>query len=204
MGVPDFRPLFDDRMNELRPQVLVLVMERSTEPIAVIEWRGSVVETRDEAFAALTSRQIDSAYRLAWAILGDSGDADDATQEAFASAWRHRRSLRDPGRFDAWFGRILVNECRQRLRKRTRERIRPLPEAGPAVSDASGHISARDAVSRAIACLDADHRIVVVLRYWADLSVDEIATRLDVPSGTVKSRLHYALRSMRPRLEDAR
>jgi RNA polymerase sigma-70 factor (ECF subfamily) len=52
--------------------------------------------------------------------------------------------------------------------------------------------------------LDADHRIVVVLRYWADLSVDEIAARLDVPAGTVKSRLHYSLRSMRPRLEDAR
>jgi DNA-directed RNA polymerase specialized sigma24 family protein len=58
--------------------------------------------------------------------------------------------------------------------------------------------------SRAIARLDADHRIVVVLRYWADLSVDEIAARLDVPSGTVKSRLHYALRSMRPRLEETR
>jgi RNA polymerase sigma factor (sigma-70 family) len=193
-------------VNELLARVLVLGMERTTEPAATTQWRGSVTnETSDEAFAALTRRQIDSAYRLAWAILGDSGDADDATQEAFASAWRHRRSLRDPGRFDAWFGRILVNECRQRLRRRARERIRPLAElADPAVSDASGHISARDAVSRAIARLDADHRIVVILRYWADLSVDEIGARLDVPSGTVKSRLHYALRSMRPRLEDAR
>jgi len=162
-------------------------------------------ETSDEAFAALTRRQIDSAYRLAWAILGDSGDADDATQEAFASAWRHRRSLRDPGRFDAWFGRILVNECRQRLRRRARERIRPLPDVtGAAAPDVSQQVSAREVVSQAIARLDADHRIVVILRYWADLSVDEIAARLGVPSGTVKSRLHYALRSMRPRLEDAR
>jgi RNA polymerase sigma-70 factor (ECF subfamily) len=162
-------------------------------------------ETGDDSFAALTRRHIDSAYRLAWAILGDSGDADDATQEAFASAWRNRRSLRDPDRFDAWFGRILVNECRLRLRRRARERIRPLTELGePAVADASGHVSARDAISRAVTRLDADHRIVVILRYWADLSVDEIAARLDVPSGTVKSRLHYALRSMRPRLEDAR
>jgi len=163
------------------------------------------IDASNEAFAALTRRHLDSAYRLAWAILGDSGDADDATQEAFASAWRNRRSLRDPARFDAWFGRILVNECRQRLRRRARERIRPLVEiAEPAVPDASGHISARDAVSRAIARLDADHRIVVILRYWADLTVDEIAARLDVPAGTVKSRLHYALRSMRPKLEDAR
>jgi RNA polymerase sigma-70 factor (ECF subfamily) len=163
------------------------------------------IETSDDSFATLTRRHIDSAYRLAWAILGDSGDADDATQEAFASAWRNRRSLRDADRFDAWFGRILVNECRLRLRRRARERIRPLElSAPPAVADASGQISARDAITRAVARLDADHRIVVILRYWADLSVDEIAARLDVPSGTVKSRLHYALRSMRPRLEDAR
>ena len=163
-------------------------------------------DTSEDSFAALTRRHIDSAYRLAWAILGDSGDAADATQEAFVSAWRNRRSLRDPDRFDAWFGRILVNECRLRLRRRARERIRPMPmqEALPAVADASGQVSARDATSRAVARLDADHRIVVILRYWADLSVDEIAARLDVPPGTVKSRLHYALRSMRPRLEDPR
>ena len=101
--------------------------------------------------------------------------------------------------------RILVNECRQRLRRRARERIRPLAAlAEPAEPDSSGSLSARDAVSRAISRLDADHRIVVILRYWADLSVDEIAARLDVPAGTVKSRLHYALRSMRPKLEGDR
>jgi RNA polymerase sigma-70 factor (ECF subfamily) len=181
-------------------------MEQTRKPAATMQRRGSVaVETSNEAFAALTRRQIDSAYRLAWAILGDAGEADDATQEAFTSAWRHRRGLRDLGRFDAWFGRILVNECRHRLRRRARDRVRVLPDAAEqAVPDSSGNVSARDAISRAIARLDADHRIVVVLRYWADLSVDEIAARLDVPSGTVKSRLHYALRSMRPRLEETR
>ena len=60
--------------------------------------------TGDEAFAALTRRHIDTAYRLAWAILADDGDADDATQDAFSLAWRNRGSLRDPERFDAWFG----------------------------------------------------------------------------------------------------
>ena len=162
-------------------------------------------ETGDDSFAALTRRHIDSAYRLAWAILGDSGDADDATQEAFASAWRNRRSLRDPDRFDAWFGRILVNECRLRLRRRARERIRPLTELGePAGADASGHVSARDAISRAVTRLDADHRIVVILRYWADLSVDEIAARLDVPPGTVKSRLYTARAALAQALESER
>lgn len=163
------------------------------------------IEPNDEAFALLTRRHLDSAYHLAWAILTDTGDADDATQDAFALAWRNRRSLRDPARFDAWFGRIIVNVCRQRLRQRTRHQIQPLDiEIGPTIADASQSTSERDAVSRAISRLDADHRIVVILRYWSDLSVDEIAARLDVPSGTVKSRLHYALRSMRPGLEDAR
>ena len=164
------------------------------------------VETSEAAFAALTRRHLDSAYRLAWAILENDGDADDATQDAFTLAWRGRRSLRDPARFDAWFGRILVNVCRQRLRQRARARIRPAAE-GCRRPDrrCERHISGRlTPISRAMTRLDADHRIVVVLRYWADLSVDDIAARLDVPAGTVKSRLHYALRSMRPRLEDVR
>jgi RNA polymerase sigma-70 factor (ECF subfamily) len=159
----------------------------------------------DDAFAALTSRHVDCAYRLAWAILGDDVDADDATQDAFALAWRSRRSLRDPDRFDAWFGRILVNVCREALRRRARRKVRSLTELDdPPVADAAAHISSRDALVRALDGLDPDHRVVVVLRYWADLTIDEIAERLDVRPGTVKSRLHYALRSMRPRLEDAR
>jgi RNA polymerase sigma-70 factor (ECF subfamily) len=64
--------------------------------------------------------------------------------------------------------------------------------------------SNRDAVGRALDRLDADHRIVVILRYWADLQVDEIGLRLGIPAGTVNSRLHSALKRMRPRLEDPR
>jgi RNA polymerase sigma factor (sigma-70 family) len=170
------------------------------------ERRATVgIGATDDAFAALTHRHIDSAYRLAWAILQDDGDADDATQDAFALAWRNRRGLRDPERFDAWFGRILVNACRERLRQRARQKVRTLLlDDEPPVGDASGEVSSRDAITRAMRRLDADHRVVVVLRYWADLTIEEIADRLDVPNGTVKSRLHYALRSMRPRLEDLR
>jgi RNA polymerase sigma-70 factor (ECF subfamily) len=193
-------------VNETGAPAIVLGMERTTELVATTQWRGSVTnETSDEAFAALTRRQIDSAYRLAWAILGDSGDADDATQDAFAQAWRNRRSLRDPDRFDAWFGKILVNACREKLRKRERRKVRSLEETDdPATADSTDQVSSRDAVDRALNGLDADHRIVIVLRYWADMTVDEIAERIEVRPGTVKSRLHYALRSMRPRLEDFR
>jgi RNA polymerase sigma-70 factor (ECF subfamily) len=173
---------------------------------AVAETRGNGrATTTDEAFAALTRRSVDAAFRLAWAILGSTGDAEDAVQDAFAMAWRKRGSLRDAERFDAWFGRILVNTCRERLRSRARSRVREV-DALPDLAAAPGapDIPLRMAVGGALAGLDPDHRIIVVLRYWADLTVDEIAERVGVPAGTVKSRLHYALRSLQPSLEEVR
>jgi RNA polymerase sigma-70 factor (ECF subfamily) len=193
-------------VNETGASAIVLIMERAIGRTALTLRRESVaIEPNDEAFALLTRRHIDSAYRLAWAILTDTGDADDATQDAFAQAWRNRMSLRDPDRFDAWFGKILVNVCREKLRQREKRKVRSLEETDdPATADSTDHVSSRDAVDRALNGLDADHRIVIVLRYWADMTVDEIAERIEVRPGTVKSRLHYALRSMRPRLEDFR
>jgi len=185
-----------------------------------MRWKGTLVAlgdtprstgavTADAAFAALTRRHLDQAFRLAWAILGATADAEDAVQDAFAQAWRKRSSLRDPDRFDAWFGRILVNVCRERLRARARTGVRELAmasEAEPGDRRAAGppDVGVRIAVDRALAGLDPDHRIVVVLRYWADLTVEQIAERMGVPPGTVKSRLHYALRALAPLLEDVR
>lgn len=173
---------------------------------AVAETRGNGhAATTDEAFAALTRRHVDAAFRLAWAILGSTGDAEDAVQDAFTLAWRKRGSLRDAERFDAWFGRILVNTCRERLRSRARGRVREV-DVVPDLAAAPGapDVALRMAIGGALAGLDPDHRIVVVLRYWADLTVDEIGERVGVPSGTVKSRLHYALRTLHPWLEDVR
>lgn len=172
--------------------------------------------TTDERFAALTRRQVDAAFRLAWAILGDAADAEDTAQEAFAQAWRKRASLRDPASFEAWFERILVNACRERMRQRARGRVRTIQPVGaadgddeaaraePVAPDDGGTLGVRTAVADALAGLDPDHRIVVVLRYWSDLTVDQIASRVGVPPGTVKSRLHYALRALHPELEDVR
>jgi RNA polymerase sigma-70 factor (ECF subfamily) len=153
--------------------------------------------TTDEVFASLTRRQVDAAFRLAWAILGDPGDAEDAAQDAFAMAWRKRAGLRDASKFEPWFQAILVNTCRERLRQRGRSRIRAveaMPEQG--VADDSVQVGVRAVVGGALAGLDPDHRIVVILRYWADLTVDEVAVRVGVPAGTVKSRLHYALKTL--------
>jgi RNA polymerase sigma-70 factor (ECF subfamily) len=83
------------------------------------------------AFDAIASSRLPDAYRLAAAILGNEGEAADATQEALVAAWRELPQLRDPDRFDAWFRRILVNECRMTIRRRGRAReVSPDAENG--------------------------------------------------------------------------
>jgi RNA polymerase sigma-70 factor (ECF subfamily) len=156
-----------------------------------------------DIFAALTPHHLDGAYRLAWAILGNDEEAQDATQDALTVAWRQRRTLRDPSKLEAWLGRILVNTCRDYLRRRARNRSQPL-ELGqlPSVPDGSRATESRDQLGRALGALNPDQRIVVVLRFWADLTVDDIADRLGVPAGTVKSRLHHSLRALRSTLEE--
>jgi RNA polymerase sigma-70 factor (ECF subfamily) len=160
-------------------------------------------EERRAAFALFTQARLERAYRLAGMVLRDSSEAEDAVHDAAVQAWLHWKDLRDPERMDAWFDRILVNGCRARLRRRA---IRPLMLADPPDPpgpDPLAGIHERDVLHRALATLDADHRIAVVLRYVADLSPAEIAARTETREGTVKSRLHYALRQMHAALEAA-
>jgi RNA polymerase sigma factor, sigma-70 family len=145
----------------------------------------------------LADASLATSYRLAAHLLGDPSDAEDATQEALLLAWRGWPRLRDPNRFGAWFDRILVNVCYERLRRRRRSPTVALPEeVGSGMDQVAASIT-RDSVGRALLGLTPEQRIVVVLRYWRDFSIEEIADRLGVPSGTVRSRLHYALRSLR-------
>jgi RNA polymerase sigma-70 factor (ECF subfamily) len=175
------------------------------EGMVVVERAADDATLGAEDFSSVMVAHVDKAYRLAWAILGDDDEAQDATQEAFIKAWRNRRSLRDPDRLEAWLSRILVNSCRDRLRSRTRSGAR-LVELED-VQSAHDHVeraSTRDELDRALDSLDPDHRIVVILRFWADLTVDDIAERIGVPSGTVKSRLHHSMRMLRACLEELR
>jgi RNA polymerase sigma-70 factor (ECF subfamily) len=136
-------------------------------------------------------------------VLGDRTEAEDAVQEALVLAWRGWARLRDATRFEAWFDRILVNVCYERLRGRKRAPSEILsPDAPLPAKDAFAPALARDAIARALPKLTPEQRIVVVLRYWRDLSVEEIAERVRIPSGTVRSRLHYALRTLRAELDD--
>ena len=149
---------------------------------------------RGRAFRRLADGHLDAAYRLARAILRDSDDAQDATHDAFLQAWRKWSTLRDPGLFERWFDRILVNSCRNRLRRTSRWQVTDISdEAVIAPGDPFGRAHDRDTLGAALATLSVDHRMVVALRYYRDLPIEEIASRLDIPAGTVQSRLHYAL-----------
>jgi RNA polymerase sigma-70 factor, ECF subfamily len=159
---------------------------------------------RSQAFLGLADRHLDAAYRLANAILRNPAEAEDATQDAIVQAWQKWPSLRDPTLFEHWFDRILVNNCRSRLRSDSRMRTRDISaEIAIASGDAFAASNDRELIGRAIGSLSPEHRIVVALRYYRDLSIDEIAGYLGVPAGTVQSRLHYALKRLHATLDAA-
>jgi RNA polymerase sigma-70 factor (ECF subfamily) len=153
-------------------------------------------------FMRLARRDLDRGYRLAGLILGDALEAEDAVQDALLRAWRSIGSLRDVEGFQAWFDRILVNGCRDRLRRRRTIRFVPLDSTvDPAArGDPFRAIAERDAILAGLEALDPDEKVVVVLHYWADLPLEAIAARVGIPLGTVKSRLHRARAALRRQL----
>lgn len=153
-----------------------------------------------EAYESIVRQQVETMYRTARAILGNDADAEDATQEALISVWRRLSSLRDPDRFDAWLGRITVNACRMVLRRRRSrsQAIVALSTTGTTEprDDAASEFDARavssDAFDRAFDRLPIDQRAILVLHHREELPIAEVAARLGIPEGTVKSRLHAA------------
>ncbi len=156
----------------------------------------------EAAFVHLVEAHLDAAYRLATFILaGDRSEAEDAVHDAALRAWEHFGDVRDRERFEAWFSRIVVNACRDRIAKR---RLRPVALGDPDMGAAPDHADAlvrSDAIERAMLALSPEHRVVVALRYIEDRSIQEIAVCTGQRPGTVKSRLHYAMRELRAALE---
>jgi RNA polymerase sigma-70 factor (ECF subfamily) len=151
---------------------------------------------RAAAFTRLADEHLDKAYRLARAILRDETEAQDAAHDAFVQAWRKWETLRDPARFEQWFDRILVNSCRDRLGARSRQATDISAEVALATGDHAGRTDDLTALRAAVATLSPDHQVVVAMRYYRDLTIDDIAGRLGIPAGTVQSRLHYALKRL--------
>jgi RNA polymerase sigma factor (sigma-70 family) len=164
--------------------------------------RATATDDRRAAFEALADGELDGAYRLAGIILGDRWQAEDATHDAVVQAWLRFGSLRDRDRFGAWFQRIVVNICRDRMRERVRRPITVGGDVDRSVADGSPLVDERLALDRAFAELSPDHRLTLVLRFYADLPVEQIAAVLGIPVGTVKSRIHVAVGRMRDAMTD--
>jgi RNA polymerase sigma-70 factor (ECF subfamily) len=174
--------------------------------LAGVEPTATDAMDADDVFRVRLDRSLAGGYRLAAVILGNVSDAEDATQDALVRAWRSRARLRDADRFDAWFQRIIVNACRDRLRRRKAgPRLLPIgarDDERSVVEDPAAVTAQRCALNGALAVLNADQRIAVVMRFYLDLEIDEIARRLDTSSGTIKSRLHRGLKQLRLAWED--
>jgi RNA polymerase sigma-70 factor (ECF subfamily) len=138
--------------------------------------------------------------RTAYLILGNRLDAEDAVQEAFLRAWKFRDSLSMESSFKPWLYRVVVNTCNSKLRQEIPHRDRRGDEEQLSTISDSDDVSNRVGLSsdmmRALDDLPSHLRIVVVLRYYADLSEREIAIAVDRKPGTVKSRLHEARRRL--------
>ena len=174
--------------------------------------RSDITHASDARFRADLARSAGPAFRLATVILGNRSDAEEATQDALERAWRARHSLRDADRFEPWLQRIVVNMCRDRVRKRrAAPTLMSISEAhdvsnGPDrdLEDPFAATIAQDVIRRAFVRLNLDQRVTVAMRFYLDLEVEEIARRLGTRQGTIKSRLHRALRTLRDSWEGDR
>jgi len=154
-----------------------------------------------EAFGVLAAGAIDRLYAIARLLLRDTGLAEDATQDALVRAWRDLPTLRDVERFDAWLHRALVRSCtdigRQRRRWRTEISVVRLEPAEP---DGSTALADRDEIERGLRRLNEGQRTILVLHFFGGMSPTEAAAALEIPVGTAKSRLHYAIDALRAAL----
>jgi RNA polymerase sigma-70 factor (ECF subfamily) len=149
-----------------------------------------------DAFDVLMLDVIDRLYAIARLVAQDSDVAEDAVQETLVRCWRDLPGLRDATKFEPWLRRLLLNSIAEEFRGRRRfeGKVRVL-KLEPAI----------DELQRAFRSLSIDHRTIVVLHHYLGLSVDEAAATLGIPTGTAKSRLHYAIEALRATLDsDAR
>ncbi len=154
-----------------------------------------------DAFAELVGRWNTRLRRHAACFTRDGEAARDVVQESWIAIVRGLGSLHDPGRFRAWAHRIVANKARDWVRREcARSRAtRTLEPPPPATDPSAGRI---DAVRAGLAELGPEQRHVLTLFYVEEMSVAEIAEALDVPAGTVKSRLFYARKALLTRLEE--
>lgn len=165
------------------------------------------------AFGELTKLYQRRAYAIAYGFVGNREDALELAQEAFVRAYRAMSRFDTRLPFYPWLYRIVKNTCLNHLKKRRRRGETSLdglmesgfdavsPGPGPERQAALGDL--RVSIAVALEALNADHREIITLRHVHELSYREIAECLNIPQGTVMSRLHAARRSLRTALESS-
>ena len=156
-----------------------------------------------EAFGTLVEQFAGRAIGTASMLLGNHDDAMDASQAAFVRAWRSIRRFKGKATFYTWYSTILRNECLDRIRHRKRrkaEALAPEQPAPPAKSDP--HLLAErneqaERVWLAILELPMHHRDIIVMSHFQEMRYKDIAKLLNIPVGTVMSRLHNARKALR-------
>jgi RNA polymerase sigma-70 factor (ECF subfamily) len=159
-----------------------------------------------EAFGQLAAGEVDRLLVIARLIMRDADHADDAVQEALIRCWRQLPNLREVDRFDGWLYRILVRTLADEA-KRHRRLVRNVKviDVESSIDDSFQLIVDREQLERGFDRLSIDQRAVIVLRHLVGLPLVEVAAALDIPTGTAKSRYHYAMSALRAALEaDAR
>jgi RNA polymerase sigma-70 factor (ECF subfamily) len=176
----------------------------------VARWQGGDLS----AFAELVERHQPRVFRLLMRMLGNREDAEDVTQEAFLSLHRHGHRFRHEARFSTFIYRVAANAAlnRRRTLGRKNARVRELRVRQAAGSDlptaprdpesAAVGAQTRETIEQALLELPPDLRIATVLYDIEGLSYREIAASLEIPEGTVKSRIHRARAALRERLRD--
>lgn len=156
-----------------------------------------------DAFGQLAAADIGRLYGVARLMVSGTEAARDAVQDALVEAWRGLPGLRDATRYDAWIHRLLVRSC---YRLRGNRAVADSASRTEGTPDAAlNSVVDREQLERGFRRLPAEQRAVLVLRFYLDLSLADIAISLGLPQGTVKSRLHRGLAALRAALEaDAR
>ena len=167
----------------------------------VAELGSSAQPVCESTFADLLKPLIEPGFRLALAMLHDAAAAEDAVQDASFVAWRKLGRMQDPGRLRAWFLGIVANKCRNSRRTKWTSSVDVgVPEHIAVVSSEETMLRGTD-LRRAIARLGHDDRLVIVLYFYLDLPVEEVATIAGSSVGATRARLYRSIKRLRPDLD---
>lgn len=150
------------------------------------------------AFDQLVGPLIDQAFRLAYGMLHDRHAAEDAVQEAAVRAWRKLSNLRPGTEMRPWFLGIVANQCRTITRGKWWSVLRVDLIPGATAAGFEDEIARGADVRAALRKMTPEHREVLVLHYYLDLPLEEVAVITGIPVGTVKSRISRGIVAMRP------